>query len=345
MKIVADKDIPFLKGIFEPYADVVYIDGSQICHENVVDADVLIIRTRTRCDASLLEGTSVRFISSSAVGTDLIDFEYCNSHGITVSSAEGCNSDGVMQYVFSALFGLAARHAVKLRGMTMGIIGVGNAGSKVERAARHLGLNVLLNDPPRAEKEGPEGFCDLDYLLANSQIVTLHPSLNDSSRNMADAAFFAKMQQGAFFINTSRGEVVDEEALKAARPKLTGIVLDTWRNEPSVDQELLDLVDIATPHIAGYTLKGKQKVTGKAIRSVAAFLGIEELKTYWVANLCDAEHAPVRLDFSDKTQGQTASLMQYNYPVFSDDFLFRSAPQDFERIRNTYQYRREILIG
>lgn len=213
MKIVADKNIPFLEGVFEPYAEVVYMDGSQIRHEDIIDADALIIRTRTRCNAELLEGTSVQLISTATIGTDHIDLNYCAEHGIKVHNAEGCNAGGVMQYVFSALYGVAARKNIKLDGANFGIIGVGHVGSKVEAMARYIGFNVLRCDPPRAAAEGQDGFCSLEYLLANSQIVTMHTPLDETTRKMADEEFFMQMQPGAIFINASRGEVVDEDAL------------------------------------------------------------------------------------------------------------------------------------
>ena len=249
MKIVADKHIPFLEGVFEPYAEVVYIDGRQINHDDVVDADALIIRTRTKCNADLLDGTKVQLISTATIGTDHIDLDYCARHGIEVHNAEGCNAGGVMQYVFSALYGVAARKNIKLDGANFGIIGVGHVGSKVEHMARYLGFNVLRCDPPRAVAEGEDGFCSLEYLLANSQIVTMHTPLDDTTRGMADEEFFMLMQPGAIFINASRGEVMNEDALKAAYPKLGAAIIDTWNNEPDVDEDLIELVDVATPHI------------------------------------------------------------------------------------------------
>ena len=197
MKIVADKNVPFLEGVFEPYAEVVYIDGSQITREDVLDADALIIRTRTKCNAALLEGTKVRMISTATIGTDHIDLKYCADNGIEVNNAEGCNAGGVMQYVFSAVYGIAARKGIKLDGATFGIVGVGNVGSKIEELAKYLGFNVLRCDPPRAIAEGPEGFCSLEYLLENSDVVTMHVPLDEMTRGMADETFFALMKPGA----------------------------------------------------------------------------------------------------------------------------------------------------
>ena len=343
MKIVADKNIPFLEGVFEPYADVVYIDGSQITHEDVVDADALIIRTRTKCNAELLGGTNVQMISTATIGTDHIDLKYCADNGIEVYNAEGCNAGGVMQYVFSALYGVAARKNIKLDDANFGIIGVGNVGKKVEAMAKYLGFNVLRCDPPRAAAEGPEGFCSLEYLLANSQIVTMHTPLDETTRGMADADFFMQLQPGAIFINASRGEVMDEAALKEVYPKLGAAIIDTWNNEPDVDEELIDLVDVATPHIAGYSYQGKQNGTASAVQSVARHFGIEELYDFYPENDVP-DHEPVLLDLKGKKQGEIAAVFQYNYPIFTDDFRFRMEPGNFEKMRSNYQYRREIYV-
>ena len=343
MKIVADKNIPFLEGVFEPYADVVYIDGSKITHEDVVDADALIIRTRTKCNAELLGGTNVQMISTATIGTDHIDLQYCADNGIEVYNAEGCNAGGVMQYVFSALYGVAARKNIKLDDANFGIIGVGNVGKKVEAMAKYLGFNVLRCDPPRAAAEGPEGFCSLEYLLANSQIVTMHTPLDETTRGMADADFFMQLQPGAIFINASRGEVMDEAALKEVYPKLGAAIIDTWNNEPDVDEELIDLVDVATPHIAGYSYQGKQNGTASAVQSVAKHFGIKELYDFYPENDIP-DHEPVLLDLKDKKQGEIAAVFQYNYPIFTDDFRFRMEPGNFEKMRSNYQYRREIYV-
>ncbi|MBR2608321.1 MAG: 4-phosphoerythronate dehydrogenase [Bacteroidales bacterium] len=343
MKVVIDRNIPFIEGVFEPYAEVVYIDGSHITHDNVVDADAMIIRTRTRCNADLLDGTRVRLISTATIGTDHIDMEYCREHGIEVHNAEGCNAGGVMQYVFSALYGVAARKNIKLDGVNFGIIGVGHVGKKVEAVARYLGFNVLRCDPPRAAAEGDEGFCSLDYLLAHSQIVTMHTPLDETTRGMADEDFFLKLQPGTIFINASRGEVVDEAALKAAYPKLGAAILDTWNNEPDVDEELVDMVDVATPHIAGYSFQGKQNGTASAVQSVARYFGITGLYDFYPANDIP-DHEPILLDLKGKKQGEIAAVIQYNYPIFTDDFRFRMEKGNFEKMRSNYQYRREFYV-
>ncbi len=343
MKIVADIDIPFLEGVFEPYAEVVYKKGMDISREDVADADAILTRTRTRCDASLLEGSKVSLISTATIGMDHIDLDYCASHGIEVSNASGCNAGGVMQYVFSALYGVSARRGIKIDGSTIGIVGVGNVGRKIEAMAEYLGFRVLRCDPPRAEREGDGGFCTLEKLLAESDIVTMHVPLDDSTRGMANADFFTLMKPGAIFINAARGEVVDDAALLAACPKLGAVIIDTWNNEPDVNEELIDAVDIATPHIAGYSYQGKLNGTSLAVKAVARHFEIEELKDFYPMDEL-SDHEPVFLDLKGKNHGEIAAVFQYNYPIFTDDFRFRMEPHKFEQLRTEYKYRREIFV-
>lgn len=343
LKIVADKAIPFLEGVFDPYADMTYLPGDKIGPEDVRDADVLMVRTRTKCNAALLEGSKVKFIATATIGTDHIDFPYCDSKGIVVRNAPGCNAGGVMEYVFSALYGLASRKSISLQGDTIGIIGVGHVGSLIERMGRALGFKILKCDPPRAEAEGSFGFCDLEYLLQNSQIVTLHVPLDETTRGMANSEFFSLMQPGAFFINAARGEVVCDDALKAAIPKLGPVIIDTWNHEPDIDIDLMDKVAIATPHIAGYSYQGKQNGTAAAVRAVAHYFGITELYEFFPKTDLP-ENEAVKLDLKDLNQGEIASVLQYNYPIFTDDFMLRLNPENFDKLRSEYNYRREVYI-
>lgn len=343
IKIVADKAVPFIKGVFEPYAKVAYIEGKDISPENIKEADALIVRTRTLCNAELLEGSSVKIIATATIGVDHIDLEWCDKKGIMVSNAAGCNSGGVMQYVFSALYGTAARKAINLSDKTIGIIGVGNVGRRVEKMARYIGFNVLKNDPPREAVEGSFEFCGLEHLLSNSDIVTLHVPLNEETYKMAGADFFSSMKKGAIFINTSRGDIVDENALIKAVPNLGPVIIDTWKNEPDINKKLMDLAYIATPHIAGYSYQGKQNGTASAVRAIARFFGLTALYDFFPkTNL--PENEAVKLDLRGLNQGEIAAVLQYNYPIFTDDFMFRLEPESFDRLRSEYNYRREVFF-
>lgn len=343
MKIVIDKSIPFTEGVFEPYAEVLYRDGPLISHEDIRDADALIIRTRTQCDAQLLDDTNIKIIATATSGTENIDVDYCSSHGIHFQNAAGCNAGGVANYVFSAIFGMAARKSIPLSGLSLGIIGLGNVGERVESMGRALGFKIIRNDPRKAEIEWYTQFSTLDDLLAEADIVTLHVPLTESNRGMANAEFFAKMKPGAFFVNTSQGDLVVEEDLIEAIPRLGPVAIDAWSHEPNVNTMLMNLVDIATPHIAGYSLQGKQIGSAMAVRAVARFLNISELYEFFPQSEI-MEYQAVMLDIRNKSQGQIASILQYNYPIFTDDFMFRMNPTKFEELRTNYRYRREFQL-
>lgn len=326
MKIVCDDKIPFLRGVLEPYARVEYIKGSDFTRSDVLNADALIIRTRTRCDAKLLEGSSVRFIATATIGYDHIDTLWCAQHGISWANAPGCNSSSVRQWVGSVLETLSHKIGFSLKDKTLGIVGVGHVGSKVEELARSLGMNVLLCDPPRAEKEGQEYFVDLNTLIHRSDIVTLHVPLDKSTFHLFDAKALSLLHTGQILLNSSRGEVVDDDALKELlhSKKKIHAVLDVWEHEPAIDTELLNLVEIGTPHIAGYSADGKADGTSQAVRAVAKALGIKELADFKVTDIPQPSE-PV-------------------YDVLVDDAHLRARPQDFERLRSDYPLRREPLF-
>ena len=342
MKIVADTNIPFLKGVLEPYAEVVYMDGRSINREAMMDADAIVIRTRTRCCEETLSGTKVKMIASATIGTDHIDLQWCRENGIEVRNAEGCNAGAVANYIFSAMYAVTSRRAIKMEDAVLGIVGVGNVGRKVEHMARTLGLKVLLNDPPRAALEGEEGFVNIDTLLSEATIISIHVPLDNTTQGMCNDAFFEKMRPGTIFINASRGEVVDEAALLRARPKLGALVLDTWCNEPNVSQILIDACDIATPHIAGYSYQGKQNGTAMAVQAIARHFGFKDLEFFSPA--MEDALMPKVINVKGKTQGEIAAAVQYNYPIFTDDFLFRVNPSNFEKLRSEYNYRREFYF-
>ncbi len=326
--ILIDKEIPFLEGVFDNRAVVRLMKGAEISAEEICNADVLIIRTRTECVPRTLEGSRISFIGSATIGTDHIDTQYCASHGIEVANAPGCNAGAVMQYVFTALSGWSEKKNRSLSGMTLGIVGVGNVGSRVATLARLLGFRVLLNDPPREAAEGPHGFSDLHQVLAQSDIVTLHVPLTADTCALAGDSFFSKMKEGACFINTSRGAVVNEEALRKHAPRLGGVILDVWNNEPVIDEHTLSITDIATPHIAGYSLEGKRNASQTIVHAVARHFGWEDLYDFKI-ELPVPDFVPEHL------------LLKDCFPIFVEDSKLRCSPKDFERLRSNYTFRRE----
>ena len=348
MKIVCDNKIPFLRGVFEPYAEVVYLPGGETTAAVVRDADAVVTRTRTRCDAALLAGSAVRVVATATIGYDHIDTAWCEAHGILWRNAPGCNSRSVQQYVGAALCALARRHGLQLEGMTLGVVGVGNVGAKVAQTGAALGMRVLLCDPPRARREGPDGFVSLDEIISRSDIVTLHVPLSregeDATWHLFDAARLAAMRPDQLLINSSRGPVVDNAALKAAlaAKALRGAVLDVWEEEPAPDSGLLDLVDIATPHIAGYSADGKAAGTAAAVQTVAARLGLP--LTDWRPSGIPAPAQPLSfaLDAAGKPLQEVLSeALLYTYDILADDRALRAHPECFEQLRGDYPVRRE----
>ena len=354
MKIVCDSKVPFLRGVFEPFAEVLYLPGGQTSPADVRDADALITRTRTRCDAALLAGSSVRVIASATIGYDHIDTAWCEAHGIRWANAPGCNAGSVEQYVAAALCTLSRRRGFPLAGRTLGVVGVGHVGSRVARMAAALGMRVLLCDPPRARAESStpaqpgDHFLPLDEVIAGSDIITLHVPLTrtgeDATWHLFDAARLAAMRADQYLVNSSRGPVVDGAALKAALQagRLGGAVLDVWEDEPDPDRGLLALADIATPHIAGYSADGKAAGTAAAVRTVAQALGLP-LEQWRPAALPDpAQPLSFTLDGAGKNLSEVLSdAILYTYDILADDAALRADPARFEALRGDYPVRRE----
>lgn len=348
IRIIADDKIPFLNGVLEKHAEVIYIPGREIHKENLENADALLIRTRTKCTESLLTGTNVRFIGTATIGFDHIDTIYCKKHHIRWTNAPGCNSSSVQQYVAAALLKIASEFGFNLKGRTIGIIGVGNVGSKVERFARSIGMKVLLNDPPRARREGDRNFVKLASILRESDFITVHVPLNivgeDKTYHLFNDKFFKKMKKGAWFINSSRGEVNDTAAIKNALEsgKLGGAVLDVWENEPDIDLELMSKAFIATPHIAGYSTDGKANGTAMSVNSLCKFFDLP-LKKWYPDNIPKPHSPAITIECKGKANEDIIREAIFNtYNITDDDLRLRSSPFDFEKQRGDYPLRREF---
>ena len=348
MKIVADDKIPFLKGALEPYAEVIYIPGKQIDREILKDCDALLIRTRTKCTADLLDGTNVRFIGTATIGFDHIDTHYCNKNKIIWTNAPGCNSSSVQQYIAAALLKVSSENSFNLQGKTLGIVGVGNVGSKVEKFARTIGMNVLLCDPPRARLEGKKNFHSLNALLSESDIVTVHVPLNVVGEYYTYHLFneerFKKIRRGAWFFNSSRGEVAETNALKRVLDsgKLGGAVIDVWENEPDIDAELMQQAFIATPHIAGYSTDGKANGTAMVVNSLSKYFNIP-LENWYPGNVPLPAFPSLSIDCKGKSEEEIfRKIVLHTYNIDEDNDRLRLSPSDFENLRGDYPLRREF---
>ncbi len=348
MKIIADNKIPYLKGVFEPYAEVMYKGGAEINSDDVRDADALIIRTRTKCNGSLLDGSSVKFIATATIGYDHIDKEYCKANNIQWVNAPGCNSSSVQQYIASALLWLAVNEGIELKDRTLGVVGVGNVGRKVVRLAEIMGMRVLLNDPPRARKEGDCGFVSLDTIIDECDIISFHVPLNyegtDKTYHLIDKKLISKLSQKTILINSSRGEVVDNPALKNAliQKNIDGAVLDVWENEPDIDPGLLQLVDIGTPHIAGYSRDGKANGTAMSVQAVSRFFGLG-IENWYPEEIEMPKDPEIAIDGKDMDHKQIIyKLVTHTYDIKKDDQALKKNVDDFEKLRGNYPVRREF---
>jgi erythronate-4-phosphate dehydrogenase len=348
MKIVIDKKIPFIDGVLERYGEIVYLEGREITRDDVRDADALIIRTRTTCNQALLEGTKVRFIASATIGFDHIDTPFCEANNIFWTNAAGCNSSSVQQYIAAALFHLAEEFQFELAQKTIGIVGVGNVGSKVAKLCQALGMRVLLNDPPRERREGPKEFVSLKTVIEQADILTLHVPLNlegkDKTLHMVDERLLSKFKKNQILINSSRGEVVKNDALKSSlkKKKIADCVLDVWEHEPDIDRELLGLVEIATPHIAGYSADGKANGTAMSVQAFSRFFGLD-LDAWYPEKVPLPFSTTLEVECSNlSNQAVLAGLVKRTYDILADDARLRMSPETFERQRGAYPLRREF---
>ena len=337
MKIIIDNKIPYIKGVVERIAnEVVYLPGDGFTREAVKDADALIIRTRTCCNRALLEGSQVKFIATATIGYDHVDTEYCREAGITWTNCPGCNAGSVEQYVHSVLLLLKREKGLDLKNATIGVVGVGHVGSRVARMAGQLGMKVLLNDPPRADK-GELGFVDLKTISRECDVVTFHVPLNYKgvyrTFHLADENFFLSLERTPYVINSSRGEVVDTASLllALAEGRVKDAVIDTWENEPYISTELLEKAYLATPHIAGYSADGKANATRMSLEALCRFFGIEDDFTISLPELSG-------LQLSDNPEEVYLQL----YDPTRDSKWLKASPEKFEWFRGNYPIRREI---
>lgn len=364
MKIVCATELAYPREAFSTLGKVVVLSGHAIAVKDVRDADMLIVRSATRVRRELLEGSSVRFAGTATIGTDHMDIVYLDHAGIRWCYAPGCNANSVSEYVIAALLCLAQRHNFGLENKTIGVIGVGNIGSLVVKKAEALGMRVLQNDLPRQRETEFSVFRPLDELFDQSDIITLHVPLTeggtDPTFHMANNAFFKRLKKGCVFLNTARGAVVDTDALLQAmdRGTVAHAVIDTWESEPRYRKDLLDRIDLGTPHIAGYSFEGKVMGTIMVYREACRFLGI---KPTWTPDRLMPPPATPELHLDAAGRPDEAVLwdaVRGVYDITSDDGKFRESACDdearraarFDQLRESYPMRREfrftrLLLG
>ncbi len=355
MVILVDENVPYGREAFGLLGEVRTAHGRKINREMLADVDVLVVRSITKVDCDLLDGTPVRFVGTCTIGEDHVDKAWLKAMGITFSSAPGCNANSVGEYITAALLYLAERHGLSLAGMKLGIVGVGNVGKRVRQKAEAMGLQCVLNDPPRFDSEGGDPiFRPLEEIL-DCDFITFHVPIEKTGPyatwHLADADFLSRMKPGAVLINSSRGPVVDNQALKSALREgaLRAAVLDVWEGEPRVDTELLERVDIATPHIAGYSFDGKVNGTRQVYEALCTSLN---RPAEWDPSpLLPAPDCP-QLTVDPSESGALSGAVRAVYEIMSDDVRMRemlalATPEEqsawFDRLRKEYPRRREFF--
>lgn len=348
MKIVIDDKIPYIQGALEAFATVKYIGGGVISNADLKDADALITRTRTKCNKALLEGTQVKYIATATIGFDHIDTAYCKEAGIQWTNAPGCNSGSVLQYIASVFAWLILEKQQDFSKLTVGVVGAGNVGGKVVRLCQTLGIKVLVNDPPRALAEGAENFVSFEEILTQADIITCHVPLNRSgdysTYHLLNETSLSKLKRKPLIINSSRGEVVETNAIYAAllSGQVSNLVLDVWENEPNIHPQLLEKTVIATPHIAGYSADGKANGSSMSVQAISRFFNLEAKD--WKPNDVPAPAVnKLMLDCGGLSLFETfAYIIRFTYDVKSDSDRLKAEPNKFEKFRGNYPVRREF---
>ena len=348
MKIIIDDKIPYIRGAFEDVAEVIYLPGSKTTAEIAKNADAIVTRTRTICNEKLLAGSSVKFIATATIGYDHIDTDYCDAAGIKWTNAPGCNSKSVEQYIASTLMVLAKTKKLQLKDLCIGIVGVGNVGSKVAKICKIFGMKVLLNDPPRERAEGSDKFVSLETIKNEADIISLHVPLNikgeDATFHMGNESFFSALKKRPVLINSCRGEVIETDAVKKAlkTKQLSSFVCDCWENEPDLDLELLEMTEIATPHIAGYSKDGKAKGTLMSVLAISDFFGLG-LNNWQPSGVELPTNPIIEIDGEGMNEQEVFSkAILHTYDIRHDDKLLRLSPEHFEQQRGDYPTRREF---
>ena len=332
LNFVIERNVPFIAGLLEPYANITYLAADEFTPATVKDADALIVRTRTHCDAALLAKSKCRFIGTATIGTDHIDSQWCEANGITVINAPGCNAPAVAQYVFGSIMQVANR---PLNQYTIGIVGVGHVGSIVERWAKGLGMNVMVCDPPRMRAEGGDHWSSLAEIAEKADIITFHTPLiregDDATYHIADDNFFASLRRSPVIINSARGAICDTDALIRAIDNgwVSAAVVDCWEGEPDISLELLKRAAIATPHIAGYSHDGKVRATQMILDAITTFFYLPRVTTSAATPKAVA-----------RTVKPLTIAESYNPLV--DTIALKNDPSAFEALRNNYRYRSEL---
>jgi len=345
MKIIADNTIPFLKGVIEQIGEVSYLSSGQFTAGAVRDADVLIVRSVDKCSREILEGSRVKLITTATIGYDHIDTAYCEEAGISWKNAPGSNAESVAEYLLASLIRLSMFKKEPLEGKTIGIIGVGHVGTKVERLCKSFGMRILRNDPPRAEKEGPDGFVSLKVIAEEADIITLHTPLTKEGQyktyHLVDKELVNAFARKPWLINTCRGGVTNTDALLNGMEvgKIGMMIIDCWENEPNISLSLLGQSAIATPHIAGFSADGKANATRMCLEEISHFFQVE-IKD--INKVIPPEPSNPVIDLNQYKSKRVEQAILSSFDPLAIDQALRKEPNKFEWFRANYNHPREF---
>lgn len=343
-KIVYDEKVPYVGEVLGDRYRLFPMPAGEITRESAADADGLIIRTRTRADKNLLDGSQCKIVATATIGTDHIDREWCESAGIKVINAPGCNAPAVAQWVFAAIASIPDRP----ENPVLGVVGAGHVGSIVVKWGKGMGMDVLVCDPPRAREEGADGFCDLTTIAERADIITFHTPLTkdgeDATYHLAGEQFFNALKRKPYILNAARGPVTDTRAMLNAldNGKIAGVMIDCWEGEPEINRELLERAIVATPHIAGYSLEGKIRATAMAAREIEKALFPENNAETDMSHIArDAEGRWINVP-KGAAEGVTMRSVADSYDIAADTARLKRSPEEFENLRNNYALRHEV---
>ncbi|MCL1065229.1 4-phosphoerythronate dehydrogenase [Shewanella olleyana] len=354
MKIVADENMPYVEALFGELGEITRVNGRQLTPEQLIDVDVLLVRSVTKVNQALLaQANKLKFVGSATIGTDHIDLDYLQQQSIPFTNAPGCNATAVGEFAFIAMLELAKRFKQPLQNRVVGIVGAGNTGSALEHCLKAYGMKVLLCDPVLAKQDGKANasreFVSLDTIIEQADIISLHVPITrtgeDKTWYMFDEAKLNQLKPNTWLLNCCRGEVIDNRALikvKQQRDDLK-LVLDVWEGEPNPMPELVPLVEFATPHIAGYSLEGKARGTHMLFQKLCDILEVEVDKS--VTNLLPAFNITQLNINSELSEVQLLNIARLVYNLSDDDYLFRNSflnNHGFDHMRKNHTHRREF---
>ena len=352
MNLLIDENISYAAEAFTGFGSVSLLHGRKITNSALRNLDALIVRSITKVNEELLKDTPVKFVGTATIGTDHVDLDYLSNHGINFSDAKGCNADAVAEYIFTAIFRIAVEKGFSVKDKTIGVVGVGNIGSRIVRLAKALGINVLINDPPLQRKSGSAEFVPLKDIYS-SDIITLHVPLNkegiDKTVHLFNEDNLSLLKENSVFINASRGQVVDNQALlKLLDKKNLNVVLDVWENEPKINLELLKKIRFASPHIAGYSLEGKINGTVMIYNALCKFLN---QKPGWKPVPPAVDNHLIEVTPENSLETSLNHIFTSIYDIKDDDDLMRKmfnmnkeeAGTYFDSLRKNYKLRREFI--